>query len=179
MGKLLTVVLNSNLQCCRAQMCQDGLRSCRYDISNRSSVPCGNGWQVRLVWRWWSYWTAGHWLHNKERQMSGQVRQMRQKRNRERRSCMHSRRRQIWTSRKCIRNAIVMLKYRNSYVIAANSFGNSKFVIKFAHTKNLKYKFRICQVYKSEAPVHNKDLRVMQIPNLAMNWQCSQIELHI
>ena len=59
-----------------------------------------------------------------------------------------------------------MLKYRNSYAIAANSFGNSKFVIKFAHNKNLKYKFRLCQVYKSEAPVDNKDLCVMQIPNM-------------
>src|ERR1700734_140855 len=69
-------------------------------------------------------------------------------------------------SRKCIRNAIIMLKYRNSYAIAVNSFGNSKFVIKFAHNKNLKYKFRICQVYKFEAPVDNKDLCVMQIPNM-------------
>jgi hypothetical protein len=50
-------------------------------------------------------------------------------------------------------NAIVMVKYRNSYAIAANSFGNSKFVIKFAHNKNLKYKLRICQVYKLEASV--------------------------
>jgi len=79
--------------------------------------------------------------------------------------------------------------------IAPNSFGNLKFVIKFAHNKNLKYKFRICQVYKSEAPVDNKALCVMQIPNmprkfavptylcqspnLEMNWQCSQIESHI
>jgi len=69
-------------------------------------------------------------------------------------------------SRKCIRNAIVMLKYRNSYAIAANSFRNSKFVIKFAYNKNLKYKLRICQVYKSEGPVDNKDLCVMQIPNM-------------
>jgi len=107
----------------------------------------------------------------------------------------HDRRRQIWTSRKCIRNAIIMLKYRNSYVIAANSFGNSKFVIKFADKKNLKYKFRICQVYKSEAPVDNKDLVsckfqicpenlwcqhiYCQSPNLEMNWWCSQIESHI
>jgi hypothetical protein len=63
-------------------------------------------------------------------------------------------------------NAIVMFKYRNSYAIAANSIRNSKFVIKFAHNKNLKYKLRICQVYKSEAPVDNKDLCVMQIPNM-------------
>ena len=81
----------------------------------------------------------------------------------------HGRRRQIWTSRKCIRNAIVMLKYRNSYAIAANSFRNSKFVIKFAYNKNLKYKLRICQVYKSEGLVDNKDLCVMQIPN--MPWK--------
>src|ERR1700683_5444661 len=69
-------------------------------------------------------------------------------------------------SHKCIRNAVVMFKYRNSYAIATNLFGNSKFVIKFAHNKNLKYKFRICQVYKSEALVDNKDLCVMQIPNM-------------
>jgi hypothetical protein len=50
-----------------------------------------------------------------------------------------------------------MFKYRNSYAIAANSIGNSKFAIKFAHNKNLKYKLRICQVYKSETPVDNKD----------------------
>jgi len=81
----------------------------------------------------------------------------------------HSRRRRIWTSRKCIHNAIVMFKYRNSYAIATNSFGNSKFVIKFAHNKNLKYKLRICQVYKSEALVDNKDLCVIQIPN--MPWK--------
>ena len=62
-----------------------------------------------------------------------------------------------------------MFKYRNSYVIAANSFRNSIFVIKFAHNKNLKDKLRICQVYKSEAPVDNKDLCVMQIPN--MPWK--------
>ena len=59
-----------------------------------------------------------------------------------------------------------MFKYRNSYAIAANSIGNFKFVIKFAHNKNLKYKLRICQVYKSEALVDNKDLCVMQIPNM-------------
>jgi hypothetical protein len=59
-----------------------------------------------------------------------------------------------------------MFKYGNSYAIATNSFGNSKFVIKFAHNKNLKYKPRICQVYKSEAPVDNKDLCLMQIPNM-------------
>ena len=82
---------------------------------------------------------------------------------------MHGRRHQIWMCRKCIRNAIIMLKYRNSYAIAANSFGNSKFVIKFAHNKNLKYKLRICQVYKSEALVDNKDLCVIQIPN--MPWK--------
>ena len=81
----------------------------------------------------------------------------------------HGRRRPIWTFRKCIRNAIVMFKYRNSYAIAANSIGNSKFVIKFVHNKNLKYKLRICQVYKSEALVDNKDLCVMQIPN--MPWK--------
>src|SRR6202050_869424 len=69
-------------------------------------------------------------------------------------------------SHKCICNAIIMFKYRNSSAIAANSFGNSKFVIKFAHNKNLKYKFRICQVYKSKAPLDNKDLCVMQIPNM-------------
>ena len=81
----------------------------------------------------------------------------------------HSRQRWIWMSRKCICNAFIMFKYRNSYAIAANSFRNSKFVIKFAHNKNLKYKLRICQVYKSEAPVDNKDLCVMQIPN--MPWK--------
>src|ERR1700677_2322581 len=54
----------------------------------------------------------------------------------------------------------------NSYAIATNSFGNSKFIIKFAHNKILKYKFKICQVYKSEALVDNKDLCVMQIPNM-------------
>ena len=69
-------------------------------------------------------------------------------------------------SHKCIRNAIVIFKNRNSYAIAANSFGNSNFV---AHNKNLKYKLRICQVYKSEVPVDNKDLCVMQIPN--MPWK--------
>ena len=53
-----------------------------------------------------------------------------------------------------------------SAVIAANSFGNSKFVIKFANNKNLKYKLRICQVYKSEALVDDKDLCVIQIPNM-------------
>ena len=78
----------------------------------------------------------------------------------------HGRRRRIWTSRKCIRIAIVMFKYGNSYAIVANSFRNSKFVIKFAHNKNLKCKLRICQVYKYEALVDNKDLCVMQIPNM-------------
>ena len=53
--------------------------------------------------------------------------------------------------------------------MAENSLGNSKFVIEFAHNKNLKHKLRICQVYKSEAPVDNKDLCVMQIPN--MPWK--------
>ena len=59
-----------------------------------------------------------------------------------------------------------MFKYRNSYVIVANSIGSSKLVIKFAHNKNLKYKLRICRVYKSEALADNKDLSVMQIPNM-------------
>ena len=82
---------------------------------------------------------------------------------------MHNRWHRIQTSRKCIHNAIVMFKYRNSYAIATNSFGNSKFVIKFAHNKNLKYKPSVCQVYKSEARVDNKDLCLMQIPN--MPWK--------
>ena len=51
-------------------------------------------------------------------------------------------------------------------MIVANSIGSSKLVIKFAHNKNLKYKLRICRVYKSEALVDNKDLSVMQIPNM-------------
>ena len=59
-----------------------------------------------------------------------------------------------------------MFKYGNLYAIAANSFRNLKFVITFVHNKNVKYKLRICQVYKSEALVDNKDLCVMQIPNM-------------
>ena len=72
-------------------------------------------------------------------------------------------------SHKYIHNAIIMFKYRNSYAIATNSFGNSKFVIKFAHNKNLKDKLIICQVYKSKALVDNKHFCVMQIPN--MPWK--------
>ena len=65
------------------------------------------------------------------------------------------------------------------YVIAANSIGNSKFVIKFAHNKNLKYKLRICQVYKSEALVDNKDLCVMQIPNMPWKFAVSIVKVQI
>ena len=50
-------------------------------------LECLCEWHVRLVWRWWGGRMAGHLLHNKDRQMSGQVREMRQKHDRERGSC--------------------------------------------------------------------------------------------
>ena len=51
--------------------------------------------------------------------------------------------------------------------MVANPFGNLKFVITFVHNTKVKDKLRICQEYKSEALADNKDLHVMQIPNLA------------
>ena len=87
-----------------------------------------------------------------------------------------------------------MFKYGNSFAIAENPFRNLKFVITFVHNTKAKHKSRICQEYKSEALVDNKDLHVMQIPNLAkqflvptycltpnlsMNWQNPQIDSHI
>ena len=50
--------------------------------------------------------------------------------------------------------------------MVANPFRNSKFVITFVHNTKVN-KLRICQEYKSEALADNKDLHVMQIPNLA------------
>ena len=81
----------------------------------------------------------------------------------------HGRWRQIWSPHKCIRNAFVMLKFGYLCVMVANLFGNLKFVITFIHNTKVKHKLRICQVYKSEGPVDNKDLCVMQIPN--MPWK--------
>ena len=51
-----------------------------------------------------------------------------------------------------------------------NAFRNLKFIITFVHNTKVKHKLRICQEYKSEALVDNKDLRVMQIPNLAKQF---------
>ena len=82
----------------------------------------------------------------------------------------HGRRHQICTPRKSIRNVFVMLKYGNWYTIATNSFGNSKFVIKYVHHANMKCKLRICQEYKSEVPMDNKDLCVMQMSNMAWKF---------
>ena len=79
----------------------------------------------------------------------------------------HSRWHQIWHPHKYICNAFVMLKYGNLFVMAANPFGNLNFVITFVHNTKVKHKLRICQEYKSEALADNKDLHVMQIPNLA------------
>ena len=82
----------------------------------------------------------------------------------------HGRWRQIWQSRKCIRNAFGMFKYGNLFAMAANSFGNLKFMITFVHNTKVKHKLRICHEYKSEALVDNKDLHAMQIPNLAKQF---------
>jgi len=82
----------------------------------------------------------------------------------------HSRRHRICTPCKSIHNVFVMLKYGNWYAIATNSFGNSKFVIKYVHHANMKCKLKICQEYKSEVPVDNKDLCVMQISNMAWKF---------
>ena len=82
----------------------------------------------------------------------------------------HSRWHRICTLRKSIRNVFVMFKYGNWYAIATNSFRNSKFVIKYVHHANTKCKLRICQEYKSEVPVDNKDLCVMQISNMAWKF---------
>ena len=82
----------------------------------------------------------------------------------------HSRWHRICTLRRSIRNVFVMLKYGNWYAIATNSFRNSKFVIKYVHHANTKCKLRICQEYKSEVPVDNKDLCVMQISNMAWKF---------
>ena len=60
--------------------------------------------------------------------------------------------------------------YGNSFAEAANSFENLQFVITFVHNTKAKHKLRICQEYKSEALVDNKDLCVMQIPNLAKQF---------
>jgi len=60
-----------------------------------------------------------------------------------------------------------MLKYRNLFVMAANPLRKLKFVITFVHNTKVKLKLRICQEYKSEALADNKNLHVMQIPNLA------------
>ena len=72
-------------------------------------------------------------------------------------------------------NAFIMSKYGNSFVMVANSFKNLQFVITFVHNTKL----RICQEYKYNALVDNKDLCVMQIPNLSINWQYPQIDSHI
>jgi hypothetical protein len=63
-----------------------------------------------------------------------------------------------------------MLKYGNLFVMAANPFGNLKFVITFVHNTKVKHKLRICQEYKSKALADNKDLHVMPIPNLAKQF---------
>jgi hypothetical protein len=42
-----------------------------------------------------------------------------------------------------------------------------KFVITFVHNTKVNHKLRICEEYKSEVLVDNKDLHVVQIPNLA------------
>jgi hypothetical protein len=52
-------------------------------------------------------------------------------------------------------------------MMVANLFANLKFVITSIHNTKVKHKLRICHGYKSEALVENKDLHVMQIPNLA------------
>jgi hypothetical protein len=44
---------------------------------------------------------------------------------------------------------------------------HSEIVITFVHNTKVKHKIRICQEYKSKALADNKDLHVMQIPNLA------------
>ena len=111
------------------------------------------------------------------------------------RTVPHSRQHQIWQLCKCISNAFIMFKYGNLFAIAANPFRNLTFVITFVHNTKVKHKLRICHEYKSEGLVDNKDLHVMQIPNLAkqlwclhiycltpnlsMNWQNPQIDSHI
>ena len=54
--------------------------------------------------------------------------------------------------------------------IAANPSRNLKFVITFVHNTKVMHKLRICQECKSIALVDNKDLHVMQIPNLAKQF---------
>ena len=81
----------------------------------------------------------------------------------------HSRRQQICKLCKSICNVFVMFIYGNWYTIATNSFRNYECVIKYVQHTNMKCKLKICHEYKSEVPVDNKDLCVMQISN--MTWK--------
>ena len=78
----------------------------------------------------------------------------------------HGRRRRIWRSHKCIRNAFVMFKYAIQFANTANSFPNLDFDNRYVGTTNFLGIFGICMTHKSLLSTRASDLYTWHILNL-------------